>query len=486
MSIYSTFKNFKGELESLVLRVESHWVSLVVEIKFFAGVETFVDDFTRTHFQTLVGVLHAKLQILGSKLQNLSSGRRKLLGKIKFALLAKGSLEAAIAEFAKWHKLLLPLLYLLPRSTDPRIDRQILAEQAGSNKAISTVQNLKRAFTALAAGNPNPVIFVPDAQYYSNRQLIRYTAVQSKRLSDNRHVIIDSISCEGPGGRFVPQDVRNLAGILKEVDPMTFGIPACAGVVKIKNSKGQSIKLEMVFNVPEGLNNPRSLRDLLLSLDIENESHPINVRIQLAKRLARTVLSVHSANFVHKNFRPETIIVFDHRNNKNINEIGVPFLVGFQKVRAAGGYTALMGDNAWEQDIYRHPTRQGHHPEEIYTMQHDIYSLGVCLLEIALWKSFVSWDASGRYPLMTPESEQLLKGNTAAVDTKDKLVKMAREVIPKRLGTRYTEVTISCLKCLDHEDGDNSELLAENDISVGASYIGKVRLSTNTEQSKKN
>lgn len=481
MSIYSSFKNFKGELESLVLRVETHWTNLVFEIKFFAGVEMFVDILTRTHFQKLVGVLHAKLQLLGSEIGSLSDGRKNRLGKIKFALFAKGSLEAAVAEFAEWHNLLLPLLYLLPRSTDPRIDRQILAEQAGSNTAISTVQNLKRAFTALAAGKENPVTFVPDARYYSGRKLIRYTAVQSKRLSDNHHVIIDSISCEGHGGRFVPQDVRNLAGILKEVDPMTFGIPACTGVVKIKDSKGRSIRLEMVFDVPQGLENPRSLRDLLLSLDIENESHPINVRIQLAKRLARTVLFVHSANFVHKNFRPETIIIFDQRNNKNINEIGLPFLVGFQKVRAAGGPTELVGDNAWEQDIYRHPTRQGHHPEEVYNMQHDIYSLGVCLLEIALWKSFVSWDASGKHahPLMTPESERLLKSNTTPSDTKDKLVKMAREVIPKRLGTRYTEVTISCLKCLDHGDGDNSELLAEDNIPVGSSYIERVSLLIN-------
>lgn len=439
----------------------------------FVSFETLVDILTRTHFRKFVGVLLAKLQIMVLEIENLSNGRKELLGKIKFALRAKGSLEAAIAKFAEWHNILHPLLYLLLRSSDPRIDQQILAENAGSSKTISTVQNLKRALTALATGMQNPVIFVPDAQYYSGRQLIRYTAVRIKRLSGNRRIIIDSISCEGPGGRFVPQDVRNLAGVLREVDPMTFGILACTGVVKIKDSKGQCIRLEMVFDVPQGLENPRSLRDLLLSLDIENESHPINVRIQLAKQLARTVLFVHSANFVHKNFRPETIIIFDHRDNRNINEIGAPFLVGFHKVRAASGQTERMGDNAWEQNIYRHPTRQGQHPEEIYNMQHDIYSLGVCLLEIALWKSFVRWNASGK-PSMTPESGRLLNGNTTPFDTKDKLVKMAREVIPKRLGTRYTEVTISCLKCLDDGDGCGSGLLAEDNIPIGASYIEKV------------
>lgn len=307
MSVYNSFKNFKGELESLVLRVETHWTNLVLEMRFFENVEMFVYILTRTHFQKLVGALHAKLQLMGLGIKNLSDGRRELLGKIKFALLAKGSLNAAIVEFAEW---LLPLLYILPRSTNPRIDQQILAENACSNKAISAVQNLRRAFAALAVGIQNLINFVPDAQYYSGRKLIRYTAVQGKRLSGNRHVIIDSILCEDPGGRFVSQGIRNLVRILKE-DSMTFGIPTCIGVVKIKNSRGQSIRVEIVFDVPRGLKNPRSLRDLLLSLDIETEPRPVNVRVQLAKRLARTVLFVHSANFVHKKFRPETIIIFD-------------------------------------------------------------------------------------------------------------------------------------------------------------------------------
>lgn len=482
MRKYQSFKNFEGELEGLIMRVEAHWANLEFEIQFFAKVQEYVEDHIQLHFGKLVSSLSGKLQLIGLQIESIASGQKKLFRRTKFALLAKNSLATAISEFVEWHNLLQPLLFLLPRSTDPRIDRQINAEQAESHTAVSAVQNLKQAFKAMAAGKPNSVAFVPDDRFQFDRQLIQYTSVEIKRLpGGDSDVIIDSIPCEGPGAVNVIRDVRNLASILGEVEPMTFGIPACAGVVKVKGPTGKLSKLEMVFKVPQELENPRSLRNLLISLDLENGQHPINARIQLAKRLARTVLFVHSADFVHKNFRPETVIVFDHREKTNIHEIGIPFLIGFQKIRLAGGPTAYMGDTAWEQNIYRHPSRQGQFPEQAYNMQHDIYSLGVCLLEIALWKPFVRWDTNGQYPSMTPESERLLRDSRTAFEVKEKLIGMAREMIPNRLGNRYTEVTVSCLKCLDEDGGDNSALLNEDGISVGVSYIEKVSPLINVE-----
>jgi hypothetical protein len=65
--------------------------------------------------------------------------------------------------------------------------------------------------------------------------------------------------------------------------------------------------------------------------------------------------------------------------------------MGFENFRPADGNTYLTGDSNWERDLYRHPTRQGLCLQETYKMQHDIYSLGVCLLEIGAYEihSFV-------------------------------------------------------------------------------------------------
>jgi len=55
--------------------------------------------------------------------------------------------------------------------------------------------------------------------------------------------------------------------------------------------------------------------------------------------------------------------------------------------------------------LYRHPERQGppdSMAEAKYNIGHDIYRLGVCLLEIGLWQSFVE------YAEQTPKLSSIL------------------------------------------------------------------------------
>lgn len=85
-------------------------------------------------------------------------------------------------------------------------------------------------------------------------------------------------------------------------------------------------------------------------------------------------MAVHSGDFVHKNVRPDTIVVF--RGARDLETTAN--LVGFERSRPAAASTTLTGDMVWERNLYRHPSRQGIPPEEVYMMQHDIYSLGVC------------------------------------------------------------------------------------------------------------
>jgi hypothetical protein len=92
--------------------------------------------------------------------------------------------------------------------------------------------------------------------------------------------------------------------------------------------------------------------------------------------------------FVHKNIQPETVLIFDDGRSP----LGWSALVGFRTVRMADGKTLRHGDAAWDRNLYRHPDRQGLLPDTDYAMQHDIHSLGVCLLEIGLWRSLVAYD----------------------------------------------------------------------------------------------
>lgn len=483
---YRNFKTVQTELVDTIGRVEVHWDNLAFEIKYFAGVHYFLEDDIQLHFEKLVNSLYSKLQGIGLQIERISSREKKVFARKTTLLgLLKKSLEQATQELSECNILLQPLLFLLSRMSGSHIDQKI---DIDTNKAISAVHNLRQALRPAASQAPAPfLVFDDDFRY--DRRVVQHTTISMKRLpAEKCEVIIDTIPCLGPAAGNIARDVRDLARVLGEVEPMTFGIPSCRGLVKIKGANGKLSKLEMVFDVPNELENPRSLRTLLISLDLGHGKHPINARIQLAKRLARTVFFVHSANFVHKNFRPETIILFDHRDrfddHRLSREIGFPFLVGFQKIRLANGHTGYFGDSAWEQNIYRHPSRQGEFPEQAYSMQHDIYSLGVCLLEIALWKSFVLWDAYGAKVQKSPESEQIFRGTKTPFEVKERLVEMARQKIPTRLGNRYAEVTIACLKCLD-DGGEDGEPLVDGGTSVEVSYIEKVNHRSNATPQQK-
>jgi hypothetical protein len=115
-------------------------------------------------------------------------------------------------------------------------------------------------------------------------------------------------------------------------------------------------------------------------------------------------------------------------------------------------------------------------------MQHDIYSLGVCLLEIGLWQSLIATQIHG--PDKPGEALRLPSQNNAgpvpqwhSVEMKEHLVDLARKELPQRMGTRYAEVVVTCLTCLDRGNldfGDEEEFQDEDGIVVGVRFIEKV------------
>jgi hypothetical protein len=186
---------------------------------------------------------------------------------------------------------------------------------------------------------------------------------------------------------------------------------------------------------------------------------------------------VHTLGFVHKNIRPDTIVVF----KEGSIPIGPSFVIGFERFRPGATATFLTGDCSWEKNLYRHPKGQGVYPEDRYVMQHDIYSLGVCLVEIGLWNSFVTSvsDASNLQPGedLKAVHEGLVSGKSPGL-VKRTLVEMATSRLPGMMGQRYTDLALACLTCPDPGDGNlvgkEQDLADEDGIVVGVQYIEKV------------
>jgi hypothetical protein len=177
------------------------------------------------------------------------------------------------------------------------------------------------------------------------------------------------------------QDTRRLAAKLQAVEPDAFGILQCYDVVKTTDSSKNMISFEIVFEVPAAsAGQPLSLRGQLAS----SIGPTLTERMKLARQLAAAVSHINNYEFVHKNIRPENLIGFN--------------LIGFQQVRTVNDQTYSRGDDAWDRDLYRHPDRQGQNPQEKYNISHNMYSLGVCLLEIGVWSPFVEHTADGTVP----------------------------------------------------------------------------------------
>ncbi|KAL9625283.1 MAG: hypothetical protein Q9160_000685 [Pyrenula sp. 1 TL-2023] len=105
--------------------------------------------------------------------------------------------------------------------------------------------------------------------------------------------------------------------------------------------------------------------------------------------------------------------------------------------------------------IYIHPEQQKRIPEQ-YNMGHDIYSIGVCLIEIGLWESLAQ--VKSRKLVYGGLAEKLGLGGEETLDAeqvKGRLVETAIKELPKAMGEGYAHIAKACLTCLDKRDGPN-------------------------------
>ncbi|KAF8241876.1 HET-s/LopB domain protein [Wilcoxina mikolae CBS 423.85] len=493
---YEVYKDSETELGEAIIRVQHYWMMIEMKAKVLRDLSQLglLEEKLQLHFNTLFQRLQVKLQeatvaidsVIGSqedpKFVSLDRvlSKKGDVNKMKFAMRVKKTLDKTLAGLKEWHDMLEKPWFLLALVRNPAVDRQLNDQNASQSGSVSTLMGLRNAIEYEKRDEKCVPIFMQESELLEGRIPVVYSSGElAKECQTGCTVFIDNLTpapFENLGA--VTKNVRNLARILSAVEPMKFGILVCRGVIKICNPSGTIERFQFVFSIPDSLHTPQSLRELLIT----GRPYPLGDCFQLAKQLARSVLFVHTASFVHKNIRPETIIVF--QIEKDGSTLGVPFLVGFEKFRPEDGNTYLAGDSEWEKDLYRHPARQGLFPEELYRMQHDIYSLGVCLLEIGLWDSFVLRDNERECLTLTPTLDlskcpPTTRPREKAYMLKGKLVEIAKQRLPNKMGSKYTEVVVSCLKCLDGGDNDfghESEFLDEDGILVGVRYIEKVLL----------
>lgn len=206
-----------------------------------------------------------------------------------------------------------------------------------------------------------------------------------------------------------------------------------------------------LFDHPAGSSprlSPLSLHHLISCHDGAPELKlELKQRFRVAQMLVRSIGALHAAGWLHKSIRSHAIKFFfadsPDKGGEQRCDIDKPYLTDFSFARPAAASSRLNAPSVGdvEYDIYRHPERYDP-PVSSFTQMHDIYSVGVVLLEIGLWDtarelydSMIDYDFGGKVP----------KEGVSAIHIQDSFMAEARDRLGHRMGSSYRDAVLSCL-----------------------------------------
>jgi hypothetical protein len=519
LETFRAYRDADDGIREKIVILGSHWTKLELQLEFLRQISDQLDErLTESHF-SLVEKLQGKLQQATSRLEVPAVTTSKPVRKWKYVR-ARKRLDELVTELDAWQNRFDPTWFLIMRSSSRDVDSALLDHRkrheattttpSESTSPLNSMAALRTAIQLVDGGvgrtqnnkNDHKIGVDPGIDLSVNLEPIGMQGATETNIpfcsarvvvtkATSGLLIAEVISrLTGTDLDLVKTDVETLAKKLKHIDPDKFCLLRCYGVLKHRDASNRIQAMEMLYRAPErsAIGSPASLRQLLL----QQRAISASAIIRVAKRLVQSVSYIHACDFVHKNIRPENVLVFPETASQSSEGLGLgsSYLLGFNEFRHMHFQTGLAGDRAWHRNLYRHPERQGSFVTERYVMQHDIYSLGVCLLELGLWRSFVwypgSNDGSGAAPVpslalgMSLSDIDFPQGRSATpLKLKEHLVVKARNELPPRLGDIYTDIVVACLTCMDPGNetfGNEQELMDEDGILIGVKFVEAVLL----------
>ena len=300
-----------------------------------------------------------------------------------------------------WRDRFDPSWWLILRLKNPMIDRRLIRiiDYESDIESLIILKNLRSELSAQEKNTDINLEFLEEGSAIEEIEKVADSQIRLGRLkATGRDILIDTINCDPAiDPAVITKDVQDLVGILASADPSRFSLLTCCGAIKYLTHGEKPAAYGLLLEAPRDGTAIQGLRGFLGG---NPSATPLNERVDIAVSLARAVLFLHTSHFVHKSIRPENVMIF---HNSKLR-IGKPYLVGFEKFRLDTTSTLRYGDDLWEKNLYRHPQRQGIRPQEDFIMQHDVYSLGVLLLELGMNISFLDWP-DGPHERPAPASE---------------------------------------------------------------------------------
>lgn len=262
-------------------------------------------------------------------------------------------------------------------------------------------------------------------------------------------VIVDWRCCQDDSWRRThPKAFRrrteNLTRILNsDLKPLSLSILHCVGYLdQSRHVTGYAFRLPSDAQPGQ---EPFTLYDLLKRVERPNQPKDIpdlGERFELAKALVTTIFNIHNIGWVHKNIQPKNILFWPKSDAKTEPDLTRPYLMGFDISRPnQPGEVSEKPLSHFEDDLYRHPHYKGMYARS-FQPAFDIYSLGVILYEIGMWRNIAFQGSSKSNNPRRPS----LPTHNSDPQLVERMVEQGSIMAMKQYtGARYRDAVRSCL-----------------------------------------
>lgn len=415
-----------------------------------------------------------KIQDIFAKILTENSKWKRLGLKVAWVSYRKRQLEAVAAQLRDWSRLFNELKASLSKGI-----RDILEasqdETASSRSTSEPMASLSNSFSsiAVAAASMGPrqlrrdltkvhfqstVGRLRSAEYLGSSVLVEYKPYDSGTDEDRI--------------TYIEEQIGRLGNFFSLADPVTTGILASAGYIP----DPQMYRFGLLFKIPRGYelsveaesqNEPVTLRSII-ARGTPATSDPtkityspriaLDTRVSTASMITVALFFLHSYGWVHENLRTHNVLMLVEKHGQGSLSaplFGRPFLIGFDGTRSKDGIYSIGGyEIAFSEaerfafDLFQHPDRQRgpSNDQPRYQMNHDLYSLGVVLLEIGLWMPLE------KNKLIRNVREQKFQNiEERHGKVREALISLGRDNLAVAMGQRYRDIV---LKCLDSKGAD--------------------------------
>lgn len=234
----------------------------------------------------------------------------------------------------------------------------------------------------------------------------------------------------------VEQRIRQLAALLTLEKPDTFHILNCRGYYHEPDATPDP-RYSFVFDLPP--ETPSDSRPISLMQSFHRRPI-INLteKYKVAHALSIALSQLHLVGWIHKSLRSELVLFFPRtvidENGTYESLYDKPIITGFEYTRPSGSMTDAVSDDDINRNIYRHPDRQGT-PRRTFSKYHDIYSLGVILLELGIGRSIIALEQDGANTFADWEPEQIKK----------RLLRYAEQRLAVEMGKTFHHIVKKCI-----------------------------------------